>query len=281
MEKKDILNYYTQNLDEEVIASNDIAKYNKNIKKIRTQLDDFINENYSIDKRIENILMNHYISFVKMIDYRNNIRPYEYMDFSRRIGELWEPFCKLCWKYPKNSVKIIEPIKFIDAKYKIEEKFNTSIKPLKINDEEKENLLNLYNELWTIVSSGTVNLSSDLHFILEDYSYNIDFKSGFNSNEKGNLNRLLLVGRIYNLMNKNYKNMILVRSSDNNNYLEILKKSKIWEVYSGDECYCKINELTGVNIKKWIENNVNWLDDLAISTVNHISENKLEKYLQW
>ena len=74
--------------------------------------------------------MNHYISFVKMIDYRNNIRPYEYMDFSRRIGELWEPFCKLLLEISKNSVKIIDPIKFIDAKYKIEEKFNTSIKTI-------------------------------------------------------------------------------------------------------------------------------------------------------
>ena len=39
MDKNYILNYYSQNLDEEVIASNDVTKYNKKIKKIRTQLD--------------------------------------------------------------------------------------------------------------------------------------------------------------------------------------------------------------------------------------------------
>jgi hypothetical protein len=41
-----------------------------------------------------------YTNYVVMIEARNDTWPYDYMTFSRRIGELWEPFAKLCFRYP-------------------------------------------------------------------------------------------------------------------------------------------------------------------------------------
>ncbi|AUO79553.1 hypothetical protein BSP10_150 [Bacillus phage BSP10] len=51
--------------------------------------------------------------------------------------------------------------------------------------------------MWELVVSGEIKLESDLHFEKDGVKYNVDFKSGFNSNEKGNTNRLLMVGSIY------------------------------------------------------------------------------------
>ncbi len=41
-----------------------------------------------------------YTNDVVMLESRNSVWKYEYMSFSRRVGELWEPFCKLCFNYP-------------------------------------------------------------------------------------------------------------------------------------------------------------------------------------
>lgn len=38
-----------------------------------------------------------------MIDFRNSIWSYDYMAFSRRIGEIWKPFCKLCFEHSNNQ----------------------------------------------------------------------------------------------------------------------------------------------------------------------------------
>ena len=40
-----------------------------------------------------------YACYVVMLESRNEVWPYDYMAFSRRVGELWEPFCKLCLNF--------------------------------------------------------------------------------------------------------------------------------------------------------------------------------------
>jgi hypothetical protein len=39
-----------------------------------------------------------YCALVVNLESRNQIVAYDYMDFSRRIGEVWEDFCKVCWE---------------------------------------------------------------------------------------------------------------------------------------------------------------------------------------
>ena len=55
---------------------------------------------------LEAILMIHYTSYVAMIEARNEAWPYDYMAFSRRMGELWEPFCKKCFEYPIKDLSL-------------------------------------------------------------------------------------------------------------------------------------------------------------------------------
>ena len=57
------------------------------------------NEKWSNQEKLESILMITYTNYIVMLESRNDVWPYEYMTFSRRIGELWEPFCKLCFAH--------------------------------------------------------------------------------------------------------------------------------------------------------------------------------------
>ncbi|MDO7269042.1 hypothetical protein [Shouchella clausii] len=268
-----------------------IDKWNNRIKKLTNSLleplikDDELNN----EQRLDKVLMVHYCSYVVMIEYRNRMRPYEYMDFTRRIGELWEPFCKLCWEYTslKGIAETIPP-KFEEAKQQLLGNLDEFLDSTSLTKEERQELNKYLDLMWELVASGEIKLESDLHFVKEDnasYStkYNIDFKSGFNSNEKGNTNRLLMVGSIYKKLDPAYQNLLLVRAeeSENNHYLQTLKNSSQWEVFCGQETYDKIEQLTGFPLKKWIQENINWENDLDKETINYLRENSLSQYLRW
>lgn len=265
-------------------SKEDTKKIKKILDKVYEEINKSIENNFDEDNRINYVLMSNYCMYISMIEYRNKVWKYTYMDFSRRIGELWEPFCKLCWEYPLNDeLSIMKPIEFEKAKSKIINKFESTIKNFNLNDSQLKIIKKNNDNLWDVITSGTVNLKSDLHFSIGDKNYNLDFKSGFNSNEKGNVNRLLLVGKIYNLIDANYNNYILVRSESdrNNHYLKTLENSGIWEVYAGLDSYDKIKEITGVDLKVWIDENINWLDDLNEETREYLVENELDEYLLW
>jgi hypothetical protein len=72
-----------------------------------------------------------------MLETRNDVWNYEYMTFSRRIGELWEPFCKLCFSYPINNVALFIPPLFSDVKRKLSDEIEVYIDKLKISTNEK------------------------------------------------------------------------------------------------------------------------------------------------
>src|SRR5699024_9339074 len=118
------------------------------------------------ENMLHHILLSTYSSYVVMIEERNRIKKYEYMDFSRRMGELWEPFCKICWEYSVNELEIIEPIKFSDAVISMRSQTSEVIDDLNIEDEGKAKILEQFNNLLSIISSGAVNMKSDLHFNL-------------------------------------------------------------------------------------------------------------------
>ena len=184
----------------------------------------------------------------------------------------------------REDVELYEAPLFSEVKEKLQEEIRVYINSLNINDDEKNNLLEYYDKVWSLVTSGEIKLELDLHFKVGSKKYNIDFKSGFQSNEKGNTNRLLLVASIYkNIIGGDNECMLFVRADEdeNNHYLQTLKKSDIWSVFCGEETYQQISEYSGFDLAKWIQENIDWSNDLADETIQHLRDNDLEKYLTW
>ena len=240
-------------------------------------------EKWSNQEVLDCILMITYVQYVVMLEKRNAIWPYEYMTFSRRIGELWEPFCGIAFHYPIKKLTFINPPQFQDVKAILTKEINNFITGLKIDKQDKTQLDEYFNAVWGLVTSGEIKLGLDLHFEQDNKKTVIDFKSGFGSNEKGNTNRLLLVASIYKNLNDKHNCVILVRSREdsNNHYFQTLKHSGLWEAFCGDEAYEQIKKYTGFDLKNWVRTNVKWEEDFDSQTLKHLKQHKLEQYLIW
>lgn len=296
-DKIGLLNYFRSRANEimsELSLEYSVADYkkkssalNKAIIQSRDNLLEILNdkartENWTNLEILECVLMITYTNDVVMLESRNSIWEYDYMAFSRRVGELWEPFCKLCFKYPMTRIAAFIPPLFSEVKEDLTKEILTYIDSLKINTEEKFQLKRYYDKVWNLVTSGEIQLECDLHFTDGETKYIVDFKSGFGSNEKGNTNRLLLVGSIYqNIETDNYKCLIFVRSTENNHYLTTLQNSGIWDTSCGVNTYSKIQYFTGFDIHNWIENNIEWMNDFAPQMRDTIIRNNLQNYLIW
>lgn len=261
---------------------------NKAIKKFCSDIIDKVkmtaqNEKWNNEVLLDEILLITYASYIVMLEYRNKVWPYEYMAFARRIGELWEPFCKLPFEYPVRKLKLIEPPDFDEVQSEIKRKTLDYISTLNISKDETRMLRYYYGIPWKLVDSGGTKLGLDLHFEQDGMHYNCDFKSGFSSNEKGNTNRLLLVGSIYKSYGKNEKTLLFVRQEEekNNHYLQTLKNSPYWNCYCANECYLKMAEFTGFNLRTWLDNNVDWKNDISSEFKKHLDNNDLIGYLTW
>lgn len=232
---------------------------------------------------LEKILTINYSSYIAMLELRNEIWEYEYMAFSRRIGELWEKFIKLIFDYAPNNLHQFLPPQYEDVENLIRCNFNSYIEVLPLTDCHKKDIIRRYDDLLQLLCSGDINLSLDIHFTCDKIKYNVDLKSGFGSNEKGNMNRLLMVASIYKTINENYKNILLVRAPEatNNSYFRILKNSGKWEAYCSNDAYSKIKEFTGYDLSHWIANNIAWKDDFSSATYRDFKKNKLLAYLDW
>ena len=294
--KSELLRYFRSRAEEEfgVISSEySLSQYKKKTRAMNHFLQDSRDtiissiesiaqsEKWDIKTLLECVLLVTYTNNVVMLETRNSIWEYDYMAFSRRVGELWEPFCKLCFKYPRNKIELFVPPLFADVKKDLTAEINDYISHLNISEEEKEQLNIYYNKVWKLVTSGEIKLECDLHFIDKDTKYVVDFKSGFGSNEKGNTNRLLLVGAIYQNISNSFKCLIFVRSTENNHYLNTLQNSGVWEISQGKETYDKIKRFTGYDLHNWISENISWMDDFSIEMKKHIKDNNLENYLIW
>lgn len=241
-------------------------------------------ENWPTEQILKGVLLITYVNDLLMIESRNAVWPYEYMSFARRIGELWEPFCQLCWEYPlKDNLSYFVPPLFKEVKNKLSREIYDFISSLSISDAEKAELNLYYQKVWSLVTSGEVKLELDLHFSDGANKYVVDFKSGFSSNEKGNTNRLLLVAGVYQILKENFKCLIFVRASEeqNNHYLKTLKNSGLWNVYCGAETYTQIHKHTGFDLSSWLAQNVNWEQDFSKKMYDHLVHNNLTQYLQW
>lgn len=296
-DKQTLLSYFRNNA-REIIAKLS-AKYgatqyekiasgiNKEIESVRKRLLELVSvkanaEGWSKRVYLETDLMILYTSYVVMLESRNSVREYEYMDFSRRIGEMWEPFCKECFAKPLTSISLYLPPLFSEVQSSLATEISTFIAHLKITKHDKDRLLHYYNKVWGLVTSGEIQLASDLHFTDGETKWVVDFKSGFGSNEKGNTNRLLLVGSIYkNIETEKYKCEMFVRATDNNAYLKRISESGIWSVFCGRDAYRRISMYTGFPLGKWIRTNIQWMSDFSDEMKVTISEKKLDDYLVW
>lgn len=298
MNKKEILdkyrnetNKYLENLSSKLNKKSRASLVNKFVNNYRdTLIRDYITENKVIDssERLNRLLLISYASYIVMLEARNKCWPYEYMAFSRRIGELWEPFCKIPFYHPINkNIAVYKPMMFSEIQEKLKKNASDYIEHLSITNDEKEHLIKLYENIWHFMDSESINMLLDLHIKKETEKdsiyYDIDYKSGFSSNEKGNTNRLLMVAGIYNSSEKEHHNILLVRQEEdqNNHYLKKLKNSGLWEIYCGEETYDKIKELTGFNLKAWMNNNMDWNNDITSKFKKYLEENNLIKYLSW
>ena len=256
-------------------------KINAAIKSFREKkLKDL--EDYQ-DSRLAQTLMISYVADLVMLEARNVIWPYEYMTFSRRIGEIWEPFCKIPFYYPIRKLNLFTPPSFNDVQEAFQGEALSFFKTLDVDLGEERRLEEYYMVAWDFVDSGSINLSLDLHFEQDGVFHNIDFKSGFSSNEKGNTNRLLQVASIYSQLGEEYKCSIFVRQQEdkNNHYLKTLMHSPFWDVSCAEDVYEKISEYTGFNLKLWMQQNMDWESDISEEFRRFLSDNDLIKYLNW
>ncbi|MBO1364109.1 hypothetical protein JHU38_10065 [Prevotella sp. A2931] len=297
LKKKELLNYFRSRSSEiqselsRRYSTTDFKKkasvFNKEITKSKETLLTILaeisrKEKWTNAEILDCVLMITYTNDVVMLEGRNSIWEYEYMAFSRRIGELWEPFCKLCFDYPRTNIEKFIPPLFAEVRKDLTTEIATYIDSLNLQTNEKLKLKDYYNKVWSLVTSGEIQLECDLHFSDETTKYVVDFKSGFGSNEKGNTNRLLLVGSIYNNIAKgNYQCMIFVRSTDNNHYLTTLQDSGVWEISCGTDTYERIRQFSGYDIHGWITCNIDWLNDFSAEMRNMIIDKKLQNYLIW
>lgn len=232
---------------------------------------------------LRSILTSTYCAQVAMLDLRNDVWPYEYMAFSRRIGELWEQFVHIPFEYAVTDASPFIPPLFEDVKKNLRKEIDSYINELPLSSEQRVELITYYEKVWLLVDSGEISLQLDLHTEINGRRLNIDFKSGFGSNEKGNTNRLLMVATIYKNLEDNYENILLVRAREdlNNHYFKTLKKSEVWQAYCGDEAYEKIGLFTGFALKDWIKENIDWASDLQPETFLHFKSSNLTQYLEW
>lgn len=70
------------------------------------------------DRPYESLLV-HYCYILSMLETRQRVWAYDYMAFSRRIGEIWELFCANCWENPLATTSIIQPPKISELHGKV------------------------------------------------------------------------------------------------------------------------------------------------------------------
>jgi hypothetical protein len=299
-QKTDVLDYFRGRADEIVVDvtralgqrhfKKVVGRVNRDLAAERTRLEETLRQaakrqSWPAEVLLESLLMIKHCANVCMIEARNSVWPYEYMSFSRRVGELWEALCTTCFENaPRADLLLFAPPVFADVRRRLQTNMRDFIFSLSLSDKDKTTLLDYYDKAWTLVDAGEIKLALDMHFVLGSRRYVVDFKSGFGSNEKGNTNRLLLVASVYkNVAEEDYSPVILVRSQEDesNHYLQRLKNSGLWEVHCGAYAYNKIHEYTHYDLRTWIDENIDWRQDILDDTWSHLECTGLTKYLAW
>lgn len=282
--KQEIFSYFHSNLT--VIANNIQAQnishggkstlINQAVERVRNDLANILVIQYSHLDRSKLFMLLQYCYSVMSFEYRNVVWPYEYMAFSRRNGELWERFCKAAWDNSQlaNLYRIPAP-----SFHEVRNSFRDCIINYTQGNQYQHHIVNDVDSVFELV--GEINMIEDEMFNLNGRNHIIDFKSGFGSNEKGNTLRLIAVGRAYKHWDPNVNLLFLVRQNENNNYLETIRRSNLWEVHCGDAAYRKIDELTNAGICEIRREAIDFRNDLSPNFWNYLVNNNLSYYLDW
>lgn len=226
----------------------------------------------------QKLLILQYCTSVVSLEYRHKVWPYEYMALSRRVGELWERFCCAAWDAPsKLTVKRMTAPGFLEVGKKIRDRLAHH----KVDAAIRAEIDTVLDVLFELL--GEISMDEDEVFTVANVPHVIDFKSGFGSNEKGNTLRLLAVGRAYKLWNDNTRLFFLVRQEVNNNYLNVIRRSGIWDVRCGTAAYQTIDDLTGSDIVGLRETIFAFEKDLSSDFWRYLSSHlsDLTSYLRW
>ena len=284
-EKSTILAEFYSRLNAPVTA---IAAEHINHEKKATKVNALVNnvkdslflrlQSDPIANRGEAALLLQYCYSVVALECRHHVWPYEYMAFSRRIGELWEAFCSTAWDYSNNQhMSRIKIPDFGDVRTVLMNRLSENIG---VHPARNEILADI-NTLFAVI--GDINMIEDEVFSMLNQPHVVDFKSGFGSNEKGNMLRLSAVGSVYRIWNDQTRLMLLVRQNINNNYLEVLRRTGLWEVYTGNAAYDQIATITGIDIQKTRTQVINWEQDLSNGFYQFLKNqpSDLTSYLEW
>lgn len=285
LDKKTILAEFHDQLKDSVAAvSKENINHQEKAKKVNTLVSEVKEkilprlEYVPSQHRGECALLLQYCSSVAGLEYRHKVWPYEYMAFSRRIGELWEAFCSTAWDFPsnKNMTRIATP-DFNLVRSVLVDRLKTNIG----NHQAHKAIFADVNTLFEII--GDINMKEDEVCTVLTRPHIIDFKSGFGSNEKGNMLRLDAVGKAYRVWNNQTRLMLLVRQNINNHYLDVIRKKGLWEVHTGSSAYDQISAITGVDIQQIRARVIDWSTDLSPLFLHHLKNQTtdLTTYLEW
>lgn len=262
---------------EQITHQEKAQKVNALVSAVKAEISPRL-QSVPIAHRGEAALLLQYCYSVAGLEYRHRVWPYEYMAFSRRIGELWEAFCKTAWDYSSNELmtRISFPL-FNDVRTVLLNRLHGNIGA----HVAREEMLADIDTLFGIV--GDINMKEDEVCSVAGKPHIVDFKSGFGSNEKGNMLRLDAVGRAYRIWNHETRLMLLVRQNVNNNYLEVLRRTGLWEVYTGSAAYDQMAAITGVDIQQIRARVIDWRSDLSPGFFNFLERQatNLTTYLEW
>lgn len=284
--KNSVLESYKNNIFDDVhrIRGFDIThqKKAKEVNKLIADHHGILREkaisDFDKDSTQQAFLVLQYCTSVVSLEYRHLVWRYEYMALSRRVGELWERFCCSAWDAPsKEGVERIEAPSFDKVSEELLKKIATYLPP----DFDNSDFFKDIDTLFELI--GEINMKEDEMFTVDGIPHIIDFKSGFGSNEKGNTLRLQTVGRAYKLWNEDTKLLFLVRQEENNNYLNVIKRSALWDVRCGVEAYETIDEITGSNISLIRDEIIDFRHDLSEDFWKELSSHlsDLTGYLNW
>ncbi|MDB9870145.1 hypothetical protein OAD33_03655 [Alphaproteobacteria bacterium] len=226
---------------------------------------------------LEDFLMNYYCYVISMIESRQTIIEYNDIEFSRRIGEVWEGLCQLIITNPNSTLKKVNPLDTSNFYNEIKKKI------IEFSSQEKINESNTFHN-FLVELLGDINLKLDFNGCDNSGKLiGIDFKSGFGSNEKGNTQRILQVGKIYKFLTENIELSIIVRQNDNNNYYDKIKNSGVWNAIKGNSSYDYLSDISGCNAINFLKNEFNFTLDFKKDIYDSIgnSVESRDKYLTW
>jgi len=212
------------------------------------------------------------------IEARNSVWPYDNLSFSRRIGEYWEKICACAWQHAtSDDIEIMEPPEFST----IRRAFLSRIWDMVGDHERVEELVFAVDEFTSPLDR--ISMKSDVVFLKGGTCNVVDFKSGFCSNERGNMDRLSNVGWAYRQWDAGSVLHMLVRQEVNNKYLDTLRSEGVWQVATGRAAYRKVAELTGVDIESVCNEVIDWRGDLGCDFYGFLKgqPKDLTAYLEW